>query len=35
MARTAADLLIENVIDWGVDVVFGLPGDRLNGIRYF
>ena len=32
MARTAADLLIENVIDWGVDVVFGLSGDRTAGI---
>ncbi len=32
MARTAADVLIETLIDWGVDVVFGLPGDGINGI---
>ena len=30
--RTAADVLIETIIDWGVDVVFGLPGDGINGI---
>jgi len=32
MAMTAADVLIESLIDWGVDVVFGLPGDGINGI---
>src|SRR5207248_3433726 len=32
MSQTAADVLIENVIDWGVDTVFGLPGDGINGI---
>jgi thiamine pyrophosphate-dependent acetolactate synthase large subunit-like protein len=30
MAKTAADVLIENVIDWKVDVVFGLPGASRN-----
>ena len=29
---TAADLLIERLIDWGVEVIFGLPGDGINGI---
>src|SRR5436190_7430436 len=29
---TAADVLIESLIDWGVDTVFGLPGDGINGI---
>jgi pyruvate dehydrogenase (quinone) len=29
---TAADVLIERLIDWGVDVVFGLPGDGINGL---
>ena len=29
---TAADVLIETLIDWGVNVVFGLPGDGINGI---
>src|SRR3954467_7076634 len=32
MAKTASDVLIEKLIDWGVDVVFGLPGDGINGI---
>jgi pyruvate dehydrogenase (quinone) len=32
MADTAADILVETIIDWGVDVVFGLPGDGINGI---
>ncbi len=29
---TAADVLIDSLIDWGVNVVFGLPGDGINGI---
>jgi len=32
MADTAADILVESLIDWGVDIVFGLPGDGINGI---
>src|SRR5205823_2781410 len=32
MADTASDLLVERLIDWGVDTVFGLPGDGINGI---
>src|SRR3954463_6429534 len=32
MAKTAADVLIETLIDWGVEMVFGLPGDGINGI---
>jgi thiamine pyrophosphate-dependent acetolactate synthase large subunit-like protein len=32
MARTAGDILVETLIDWGVDVVFGIPGDGINGI---
>src|ERR1044072_4970344 len=32
MAGTAADVLVEGIIDWGVDTVFGLPGDGINGI---
>jgi thiamine pyrophosphate-dependent acetolactate synthase large subunit-like protein len=32
MARTAADLLIGRLIDWGVKTIFGLPGDGINGI---
>jgi pyruvate dehydrogenase (quinone)/pyruvate oxidase len=32
MAETAADVLVETIIDWGVNTVFGLPGDGINGI---
>src|SRR5919198_927370 len=32
MASTAADVLVDTIHDWGVDVVFGLPGDGINGI---
>ena len=31
MAKTTADVLFERLIDWGVDVIFGLPGDGING----
>jgi pyruvate dehydrogenase (quinone) len=30
--RIATDLLVERLADWGVDTVFGLPGDGINGI---
>ena len=32
MADTAADVLVDTIRDWGVEVVFGLPGDGINGI---
>jgi pyruvate dehydrogenase (quinone)/pyruvate oxidase len=32
MAKTAGDILIEILQDWGVTVIFGLPGDGINGI---
>src|SRR6266851_5451460 len=32
MAETAADVLVETLQGWGVEVVFGLPGDGINGI---
>src|ERR1043166_7118439 len=32
MADTCAKLLVDRLIDWGVSVVFGLPGDGINGI---
>jgi len=31
-ASTGADILIETLIDWGVEVVFGFPGDGIDGI---
>src|SRR5256885_16505878 len=32
MKTTASDVLIDSIHDWGVEVVFGLPGDGINGI---
>jgi pyruvate dehydrogenase (quinone)/pyruvate oxidase len=32
MAKTTSDVLVDRLIDWGVGVVFGLPGDGINGI---
>ena len=32
MASIAAEVLIGRLADWGVDTVFGLPGDGINGI---
>lgn len=32
MGKTAADVMIETLEDWGVEVVFGLPGDGINGL---
>jgi pyruvate dehydrogenase (quinone) len=32
MASTTADLLIDRLVDWGVDTLFGLPGDGVNGL---
>jgi pyruvate dehydrogenase (quinone) len=32
MADTAAGVLIDTIADWGVETIFGLPGDGINGI---
>ena len=32
VSKIASELLIERLIDWGVDTIFGLPGDGINGI---
>src|ERR1700751_3143676 len=32
MAKTASDVVIETIMDWGGEGVFGLPGDGINGI---
>src|SRR5438874_3937789 len=29
---TAGDVLIDTIYDWGVEVIFGIPGDGINGI---
>jgi len=32
VAQIASEALAERLIDWGVDTIFGLPGDGINGI---
>jgi pyruvate dehydrogenase (quinone) len=29
---TAAEILIDTVMDWGVEIIFGIPGDGINGL---
>jgi pyruvate dehydrogenase (quinone)/pyruvate oxidase len=31
MAETVSDALLARLVDWGVDTIFGLPGDGING----
>jgi pyruvate dehydrogenase (quinone) len=30
--KTTSDVLVETLLEWGVDTVFGIPGDGVNGI---
>jgi pyruvate dehydrogenase (quinone) len=32
VAQIASEALAQRLIDWGVDTIFGLPGDGINGI---
>ncbi|MGI8693563.1 MAG: thiamine pyrophosphate-dependent enzyme [Geodermatophilaceae bacterium] len=32
MKAIAAETLVARLIDWGVDTIFGLPGDGINGL---
>ena len=32
MAKTGGDILVETLISWGVDTIFGIPGDGINGV---
>jgi pyruvate dehydrogenase (quinone) len=32
VAETAADILVDVLREWGVEVIFGIPGDGINGI---
>jgi pyruvate dehydrogenase (quinone) len=32
MEKTLADTLVERLIAWEVDTVFGIPGDQVNGV---
>ena len=31
MAKQVSDLIVERLIEWGVDIIFGLPGDGVDG----
>ena len=31
-STTAAEVLVESLEDWGLDTIFGFPGDGINGI---
>ena len=30
--RTVSDIVVATLLDWGVDTIFGLPGDGINGM---
>jgi pyruvate dehydrogenase (quinone) len=32
MAENASDILVETILKWGVDTIFGIPGDGINGV---
>jgi pyruvate dehydrogenase (quinone) len=32
MAKTAGDVIVETLTEWGVDTIFGFPGDGVDGI---
>src|SRR5499427_4106612 len=32
MAETTADVMVQSLISWGVKVIFGIPGDGINGV---
>src|SRR5579884_1417126 len=32
MAKTAGDVIVETLMQWGVDTVFGFPGDGVDGV---
>jgi pyruvate dehydrogenase (quinone) len=32
MAKMVADIFVERLIDWGVDTIFGFPGDGVDGM---
>ncbi|MGA2653576.1 MAG: thiamine pyrophosphate-binding protein [Terracidiphilus sp.] len=32
MAKQVSDLIVERLIEWGVDTIFGFPGDGVDGL---
>ena len=31
MAKQVSDLIVERLMEWGVDTIFGFPGDGVDG----
>lgn len=31
MAKTTSDIILERLLEWGIDTYYGLPGDGING----
>lgn len=29
---TTAEIVIDTVLEWGVQIIFGIPGDGINGL---
>ncbi len=32
MAQTTSDVFVETIMGWGIDTIFGIPGDGINGV---
>lgn len=32
MAQTTGDVIVQTLMNWGVDTIFGIPGDGINGV---
>jgi len=32
MAQTTGDIIVQTLMNWGVDTIFGIPGDGINGV---
>lgn len=32
MPENSSDILVDTMIEWGVDTIFGIPGDGINGV---
>ena len=32
MGRNASEIVVDTLIAWGVDTVFGMAGDGINGV---
>ncbi|HWD38614.1 MAG TPA: thiamine pyrophosphate-dependent enzyme [Fimbriimonas sp.] len=32
MGKNSSDILVETMLQWGIDTIFGIPGDGINGV---